>query len=166
MIGYRVPKLTWCSGECPTSAVTDGLFRLELVLPHLDWKAGDPISGGMAILEYRGSNPVTVYGSSSLVVFSYAEVGGTRKVDPVWPADCGARLLDPATPVDVGLSKTGAVPNDGPDADFVRTFLSGSDVRFPVGTWDITAMATFTEHPDCSGGPHEMRATERISVRG
>ncbi len=46
------------------------------------------------------------------------------------------------------------------------TFLSGSDVRLPVGTWDITALATFTEGGGCDGGRHSMTATLRVTVGG
>jgi hypothetical protein len=164
LIDYRVPLSAWCSGTCPSAAATEGAFRLELVLPHLDWKASDAITG-TAILSFDGSAPTTIYGSDlSVIVFSYAEVGGRRKVDPVWISDCAGRPLDPATPLNADLSKSGAMPNSGPDADFLRSFLTGPDVRLPAGTWDITALATFTEGDGCVGVEHSMKATVRITV--
>jgi hypothetical protein len=129
LIGYVVPHSGWCSGTCPSTVTTSGLFRLELVLSHLDWKADEPISG-TAILSFDGSAPTTIYGSGASVLSSaYAEVGGARKVEPVWTADCGPHALDPATPISEALSRSGAIPNDGPEADFLRSFLTGPDVR-------------------------------------
>jgi hypothetical protein len=165
VIGYRAPLSGWCSGECPSAVTTDGPFRLELVLPHLDWKTNEPISG-TAILGFAGAAPTTIYGSGGSVInFAYAELGGTRKVDPVWTADCGPLALVPATPINEGLSKSGAFDQNSPEADFVRAFLSGPDVRLPAGTWDVTANAIFMEDAGCSGGGHSMNATVRITVR-
>lgn len=168
LIGYRVPLPDWCSGECPSTSTTDGPFRLELVLPHLNWTAGDAITGS-AILSLTGSAPTTVYGSGSGVIgFVYAEVGGTRDVNPVWTADCGPHPLDPAAPITVGLSKSGAVDGSEPDADFLRTFLLTDPgvIRLPAGTWDISAVTQFLDGADCSGGSHAMKATVRITVSG
>ena len=164
LVGYRVPLSGWCSGTCPSASTTDGPFRLELVLPRLDWKKDEPMSG-MAILSFDGSAPTTIYGAgASVVTFAYAEVGGTRKVDPVWTADRAWHALDPATPINADLSKSGAMPDAGPDADFLRAFLTGPDVRLPAGTWDITALAIFTEGGERVGGEHSMNATVRVTV--
>lgn len=164
MIGHRVPDVSWCSGNCPTASATDGQFTLELVLPHLDWKASDPITG-TAILSFNGTGPTTIYGSgNSVIAFGYAEVGGTRKVDPLWTADCAPHRLDPATPLNADVSKSGEIPNSGPDADFLRAFLTAPDVRLPAGTWDITAFAIFAESAGCGEGDHSMSATVRVKV--
>jgi hypothetical protein len=166
LVGYRVPLAGWCSGSCPTASSTDGPFRLELVMPHLDWKSTDAMTG-MAILSYDGSAPITIHGAGASVIgFSYAEVGGRRKVDPVRTADCAPHPLDPATPINVDLSKSGAISNDDPNVDFLRDFLSGSDVRLPVGTWDVTALAIFTGGDGCAGVEHSMAATLRVTVGG
>jgi len=165
LVGYRVPLRGWCSGTCPSASSTDGPFRLELVLSGLDWKADEPISG-MAILSFDGPAPTTISGSSGSVInFAYSEVGGTRRVDPVWTADCGPHQLEPATPINADLSKSGATAPGWPNADFVRSFLAGPDVRLPAGTWDITAHAIFTEGEGCAGVRHSMTATVRITVR-
>lgn len=167
LIGYRVPALAWCSGTCPSAVTTEGPFRLELVLPHLDWKPGDPITG-TAILGFDGPASTTVWGSGGgPIAFSYAEVGGIRAVDPIWSADCAPHLLDPPTPISAGLSKSGAVSGDEPDADFVRSFLfGGPGVRLPAGSWDISAIANFHDGADCSGAAYTVMATVRISVTG
>lgn len=101
-----------------------------------------------------------------MIGFSYAEVGGSRRVDPVWTADCGPHPLAPATPINEALAKSGGIDGSGPEADFLRAFPSGSDVRLPAGTWDITALAQFFEQADCSGGPDELQVSVRITVAG
>jgi hypothetical protein len=142
LIGYVVPQSGWCSGICPSNSTTDGPFRLELVLPRLDWKAGESISG-TAILSFDGSAPTTIYGSGAgVIAFGYTEVGGTRRLDPVWDADCGPHPLDPATPIN-------AAP---------------SNIRPPSGTWEITTLAHFTDGASCSGTNHSMRTSMRVTV--
>jgi hypothetical protein len=166
LIGYRVPLSTWCSGTCPSGSATDGPFRLELVLPHLDWKPTNAITG-LAILSFDGSAPTTIYGSGGgVIAFSYAEVGGSRQVEPVWTADCGPHALDPATPINADLAKSGAVSGSEPDAGWLRSFLADPQVRLPSGTWDVTAIAMFVDGAGCSGTPHTMKATVRITVAG
>jgi hypothetical protein len=142
LIGYVVPRSGWCSGICPSGSTTDGPFRLELVLPRLNWKADEPISG-TAILSFDGSAPTTIYGSgASVVAFGYAEVGGTRKVDPEWDADCGPHPVDPATPINATLS----------------------NMRPPPGTWDIISVAHFTDGASCPGTKYSMSTSVRITV--
>jgi hypothetical protein len=142
LIGYVVPHSGWCSGICPSNSTTDGPFRLELVLSRLDWKTGEPISA-TAILSFDGSGPSTIYGSgASVIAFGYAEVGGTRKVDPVWDADCDPHPVDPATPID-------AAP---------------SNIRPPSGTWDIITAAHFTDGASCSGTNYSMSTSVRVTV--
>ena len=159
LIGYAVPALTWCSGGCPTSTTTDGPFKLELVLPHLDWRSTDPISG-KAILSFAGDAPTVISGSSRPIGFSYVEVGGDRSVYPVWTADCAPHELDPATPMTQELMKSGAI-----ETEFQAAFLPGPEIKLPAGTWDITAIVGFFEGLGCSHNPpHEMKATARVTV--
>jgi hypothetical protein len=150
------------------AAETDGLFHLQLTLPRLDWQAGDAITG-TATLSFTGPVPTTVYGSGGGVIgFTYVEVGGTRSVEPVWTDDCGPHPLGPVAPITVPLSKSGAVPDSGPDAEFLRSFLLTDPgvVRLPAGTWDISAVTQFLDGDACSGASHSMKATARIRVAG
>lgn len=166
LIGYRVPLLTWCSGTCPSSTATDGRFRLELVLPHLDWKANDAISG-TAILLLDGGDATTIYGSGGgVIAFSFDEVGGNRHAGYATTADCGPHPLDAATPISTPLSRSGGVAGNEPDADFLRAFLADPEIHLPAGSWDITAIAVFSETEGCAGGTHTMRTSLRISVTG
>ena len=163
LIGYVVPQPGWCSGMCPSNASTDGPFRLELVLSRLDWKANEPLHG-TAILSYDGAEPTKVYGSGSVLNFAYAEVGGTRKTEPVWTADCATHDLDPATPISEPLGKSGAASADDPNTSWLHSFILAPDVRLPAGTWDVTALAEFSEGQACAGRAHSMETTVRVTV--
>lgn len=162
LIGYRVPLPGWCSGGCPSSVAIDGSYRLELVLPRLTWNAGDPISG-TAILSLTDGQPAKVAGAAALIGFAYDEVGGVRHVAPIWDQSCVLYPLDPATPQSVALDKSGAVQGNEPDADFLRTFLADPEIHLPAGTWDISAIASFSE-TGCAGPNKTMTATVRIHV--
>ncbi len=165
LIGYKVPALDWCSGSCPTAATTDGRFRFELVLPHLAWRTGDVISGS-AILSLLEGPATTIYGASqALIVFSYDEVGGNRYSGYVSTADCGPYGIDVASPINRPLGKSGGA-NSGfePDAAWLRSFLTDPQVALPAGTWDISAIATFSEGRGCSGSEHTIKVTQRITV--
>ncbi len=163
LIGYAVPEPDWCSGACPSASSTDGSFRLELVLPRTEWKADEPLTG-TAILSFDGSGPTKVYGSGSVLNFAYAEVGGTRRVEPVWTADCATHDLDPATPITKPVDKSGAASDGGPDTAWLHSFIVARDVRLPAGTWDVTALAIFTECQGCAGAGHSIEATVRVTV--
>jgi hypothetical protein len=167
LIGYRVPDLRWCSGTCPSAVSTEGRFRLELVLPHLDWRTSDPISGS-GILSLLDGPPTTIYGSGhSLVAFSYDEVGGDRHSGYLSTADCVSYPLSVPDPINQPLAKSGGVSGDEPDAAKLRAFLEGGpEVQLPAGTWDITAIASFFEGEACSGPSHVMKVTLRITVGG
>jgi hypothetical protein len=165
LIGYKVPALDWCSGTCPTAATTDGPFRFELVLPRLDWRTGDVISGS-AILSLLDGPATTLYGASqALIVFSYDEVGGNRHSGYVSTADCGPYPIDVADPINRPLAKSGgAIAGSEPDAAWLRSFLTDPQIELPAGTWDITAIATFSDGTPCSGTSHTMQVTLRITV--
>jgi len=166
LIGYRMPLSTWCSGTCPSTSTTDGPFRLELVLPHLDWKPTDTISG-TAILSFAGSAPTTIAGAGGdMIVFSFDEVGGNRHAGWAMTADCVNHPLDPATPISANLARSGGVTGTEPAADWLRSFYADPQIHLPAGTWDITAIAVFNDGAGCSGGEHTMKATERITVGG
>jgi hypothetical protein len=156
-------EVATCTEDCPTASDTSGAFRLELVLPRVEWKSDEPLTGTVT-LSYDGPNRTKIYGSAGLLNFRYAEVGGPHKVEPVSTAECGSYDADPATPMSKPLSKSGAFSDDDPDVAFLRSFLTAPDVRLPAGTWDVTALAQFTEGGMCGAGGHSMAATVRVTV--
>lgn len=98
------------------------------------------------------------------MAFEFAQVGGITRIEPVWTADCARHEIGPGG-VASPIGKSGAVSGDEPDAQFRRSFLlGGPEVRLPPGQWTITAIAIFSEAPDCSAPSHELRATARIGV--
>jgi hypothetical protein len=135
----------------------DGPFQLELVLTKPTWKVDEPLTG-TASLSFDGPEPIKVYGSGSVVNFAYAEVGGTRK------ADCATHDLDPATPITQPLGKSGAADPYDSNTAWLHSFITAPDVRLPAATWDVTALAIFTEGEGCSGAGHSMQATLRVTV--
>jgi len=153
------PQLASPSPTAAISATTDGPYRLELVLPHLDWRSNEPISG-TAILSEIEPGHGSISGSSRLIEFSYVEVGGERNVQPIWTADCAQHQVEPATPLTQPLGKSGAFEND-----FSSSFLPGAEVRLPAGIWDVTAIAWFYEGPACSQElMHRLEATAPVTV--
>jgi hypothetical protein len=127
------------------------------VLPHLDWRSSEPISG-TAILSAQDGHS-TISGSGNPIGFAYDEVGGDRSAHPIWTADCATKEIDSATPLNQPLGKSGVL-----ETDFQRAFLPGPQIRLPAGTWDITAIADFLEGSGCTGVHHAIRAAARITV--
>jgi len=164
LIGYRVPDRAWCSGECAGASDTAGAFTLELTMPHLDWKAGEPMVASSAVLLVRSNAPVTVYGPRDIIAFGYAEVGGKRSFGPGFDTICSPTNLDPTTPNNVPLSKSGGYDPSNPNDAWIEPFLNASGVQLPAGTWDVTAEAPFYERPACSAGAHDLHATLRVVV--
>ena len=152
-----------CTDPCPSAATTSGPFKLELVLPKVEWKSDQPLTGTV-ILSYAGPQPTTIWGTSGFLNFAYAEVGGPHQVAPAGRADCRRRSIDAVTPITAPLSKSGGFSDKDSDVDFLRSFLTAPDVRLPAGTWDVTAVADFNEGDQCAAGGHSMKATVRVTV--
>ena len=90
-------------------------------------------------------------------MFSYDEVGGNRHSGDVSTADCAPHPIDPKNPINRPLAKSGGVSGSELDAAWLRSFLAGP-------TWDIAAIATFSDGEACSGSWHAIKATQRITV--
>ena len=152
-----------CAEPCPSASSTSGPFKLELVLPRVDWKSDEPVTGAVT-LSYGGPQPATIWGSSDFLNFGYAEVGGPHHVEPAGRADCRRRTIDTATPISEPLSKSGGFSEDDPDVAWLRSFLTAPDVRLVAGMWDVTAFAEFNEGDQCAAGGRSMKATVRVTV--
>lgn len=140
-----------------------GLFRLAFDLPHGTWRTGDAIDG-VASLEVAGGG-VDLGGSGGGVIgFSFAEVGGSRQVGPIWSADCAPYRLEPGKRMTSGITKSGAMNPSDPNADFYGSFLADPLVHLPAGEWTISAIASFVEGLGCSGRDHTMTATVQVHV--
>jgi len=48
-----------CAEPCPSASATSGPFKLELVLPRVDWKSDQPLTGTVT-LSYAGPQPTTI----------------------------------------------------------------------------------------------------------
>ncbi len=145
------------------TTVTDGDYSLSFELPRATWATTDAIDG-TATLAYDGLGTVTIWGSGSGPLnFGYAEVGGSKKIEPAWTADCTNRQFSAGEPIVSALKKSGGWSGEDPDASFYESFFSEAAVHLPAGDWTITAVAEFTEG-QCGGAHHAMQATVSIHI--
>jgi hypothetical protein len=160
------PGIALAPSASPHASTSAGLYGLDLQLTKLAWKVGEPMTG-TATLSYAGGSHVNLDGSGTgLISFNYAEVGGNRKLEGVWTADCGPHDIGPASPITTPLTKDfGYQPDSGDDA-WIKAILDGDGIQLPAGTWDITARAVFVEGKDCSGATYNIETTVRVTVGG
>lgn len=149
----------------PTHAtVVEGRWETTFTISRTTLRPGDSIEGEatLRLLEV-GEVPLSTSGSG-VFAFSFIEVAGLGR-SAVWlrPGDCSSSSIASGAPITSAIRKSGAY-GDGPNSDFIAQFLKGSDVRLPVGEWDITANAAFTDGPACHGDDYSMDATVRVRV--
>jgi hypothetical protein len=150
----------------PASATTtQGRFALAFTIERSTVHPSDTVVGA-ATLTLLTPGGASVTGSSDMVTFEFAEVGGAgRDVVPAAPSDCALHFVTSSGGVVTPIAKSGAVV-DGPNADWYRQFLQDPLVHLPAGDWDVTAIATFVDGRGCSGAPYDLRATVRVHVTG
>ena len=148
----------------PISAeVENGLFRLQFELGSATWRADEPITG-FARVERLGAGD-TISGCGPLG-FVYKELGGDhRHMEPVWPACCGPTDLTQGDEITSPLNKSGSIA-EGPDAAFWTPFFEGDDVRLPAGIWEITAVTSFHDGPECAGSNQRLTVPLQVTVEG
>ena len=143
---------------------TEAGFMLTFSMPRTTWSTDDSIEATAALVSTTEGTTRVGGSGHGLLGFAYAEVGGRRDIEPFWTLACGPYDLRTGVPFRSSLTKTGWWDPHGRDADFYRGFFAGPSVHLPVGTWDITAVASFVEGARCDGAVHEMRATIRVTV--
>jgi hypothetical protein len=148
-----------------TVTALDGRFEVRFTIDRTTLKPGDGVSGTAELWLKAGGSGV-ISGSSDLFSFEFMEISGQqRTVVPVISSDCSPHQLGTDKPLTSKLFKSGAADAAGTNADFVRQFLQGDTINLPAGTWDITAIAGFIDGHACSGLPHKVRATVRVTVK-
>jgi len=140
----------------------DGLFRLVFDLPRTTWQAGEPIDG-LARLEVLAGGADLAGSGSGLIGFEFREVGGSRQMGAAWNDDCRQSRLDAGAPLETGIIKSGGFGGEDPDAAFYRAFFADPMIRLPAGTWEIAAIAEFTEGL-CDGARHSLRAPITVTI--
>ena len=150
----------------PASATTtQGRFALAFTIDRSTVRPSDVVAGS-AKLTLLTPGGATVTGSSDIVTFEFAEVGGAgRDVIPAAAPDCSPHQVSSSEGIEIPIAKSGTVV-DGPNADWVRQFLQDPQIHLPAGDWDITAIATFFDGRACGGQPYDLRATLRVHVTG
>ena len=147
-----------------TASAIDGRFEVRFTVDRTTLRIGDRIAGTAELWLKAGGSGV-ISGSSDLFGFEFVEVGGQqRAVEPVLSSDCSPHQIGSDHPLTSAIAKTGAVQDGSANAEFVRKFLDGPEIHLPAGQWDITAIAGFIDGRACSGLPHTIRATVRVTV--
>jgi hypothetical protein len=148
-----------------TATATQGRFALAFTIDRATVHPADTIVGA-ATLTLLTPGGATVTGSSDMVTFEFAEVGGAgRDVVPASPSDCSPHQVISSGGIETPIAKSGVVV-DGPNADWYRQFLQDPLIRLPAGEWEITAIATFFDGRACVGQPYDLRATVQVHVKG
>ena len=147
-----------------TVSALDGRFEVRFTVDRTTLRTGDTISGRAELwLKAGGSGALS--GSSDIFGFEFVEVGGqNRAVAPVLSGDCSPHQVGADAPLTSPIVKSGNVIEGNANAEFTKQFLEGPEVHLPAGTWDITAVAGFVDGRACSGLPHAIRSTVRVTV--
>lgn len=147
-----------------TVTVPGGRFEVRFTVDRTRLRTGDNIAGSAELWLKAGGSGV-LSGSSDLFAFEFAEVGGqNRVVVPLVSGDCSPHQVGADRPLTSPIVKSGGVADGNANSEFVRQFLEGTDIHLPAGTWDISAVAGFVDGRACSGLPHSIRATVRVTV--
>lgn len=144
-------------------ASVEGPFELTLLLPRSVYGANEPITGEIRLAVLDGAARTIGGSGGGPLATSFAEFGGTRRMEAGWDSSCGSFEVLPAAPLRDSLSKSGGWSADDPNDAFYEAFFAAPDIRLPPGTWDVSARASFSEG-DCGGPMHEMTTTARILV--
>ena len=163
-VGPAAPTSAPSSTSSQHAEDHQGSFQLVFELPRGTWKAGDAIDGVATLALVSGSGVDLGGAGNGLFGFDFAEVDGSRHVEPAWDTVCAPYRLEPGKPMTSAIKKSGGFSADQPDADFYRSFLTDPVVHLPAGDWSISAIASFVEGKGCSGQSHTMRATIVVHV--
>ncbi len=154
-------------GPSPSPVVAEankGPFKLQLALPRADWHATDTINGE-ATLSLVGVETLK-FGTtaSGPIIFSFAEVGGSRSVEGIHSLDCKQSTLEAGKPLVVPITKQGAYDPAAPSSDFHKWFMTGPHLQLPAGTWRITAVAYVNTDDICPDESHALRVSVELHV--
>jgi len=162
MLALAATLLVACSAP-ERSTVTEGPYRLELVLQRSVWSASEAIEGE-GILSVTDGQARDLGGSGSgLVLFGFEEVGGSRRIQPAMSDDCAGYRLSPDTPLSRELTKSGGWVADDPDAEFYKAFFADPLIHLPPGQWRVGAIASFSDGRSC-GDPILMETWVDLRV--
>src|SRR5207248_4123703 len=124
----RSPAPTSIPGSNPSAPndrraqTASGVFKLTFESPKTAWRSADAIEG-TATLSLAAGGGVDLGGSGSgLIGFDFAEVGGSRHVEPAATADCRPYRLDPGAPIASPIRKSGGFYPEQTNYEFYRSF--------------------------------------------
>lgn len=146
----------------PVSAVADdGVFRLEIGIPQVDYATTDPIRPS-ARLSYIGAQDAVVYGHASpAVYFTIQQLDGSAQMGGGADDLCELTTLRRDQPAVVAFAKAGQI-----GLGFDLAWFRDPVLRLPAGTWRIGVSFEGTI-PACDIGSetHRLAAFQDIVVR-
>ena len=149
-------------------SANDGTFRLDIRADADRYDPNDPI-GVSATLTYLGPAATFTVGTSpDIVNFGVEEIGGNRRVDPVWRLDCTSVTYKQDQGVDYPFVKSGGYDPSDPKDAFVRQYMNdanGVQLRLPAGQWRIFATTDLMDGT-CPGAEHRLTASVTVVVGG
>ncbi len=158
-----VLALAACGAFAPSASDAEGAFRLIFRLPQATYQTTDAISGTATLAVTDGQDASISASGDGPLGFTFVEVGGTRRMDAAWRLSCGHFTLEAKSPMTSAITKSAGWDAEDPNAAFYQAFIDDPEVHLPRGTWDISAVASFSEG-DCGGVEHYLTATIRVTV--
>lgn len=125
----------------------DDLFKLEMYMEKDTYRSGVPIDC-YATLEYVGeNNSITVYSSFPLLYFTIKD-DTLFKEDSFVHDDLVTTTFTKGQTTKYDYSKSGSWSDDDPNADFYKKFYSEKELILPPGTYEITAVQSYSLNKD------------------
>jgi hypothetical protein len=161
---FRLDPVTTADGDSTTGAppaatVIDGDFSLTLQAGKRNYKPNEPIdvfgslnySGDRDLLQIDTDSDGPIGFGIREKVFGEISVGGVTRLM------CGQTILTRGEPLVEAFKKSGGFSGDHPEAERLRAFFDGKELRLPEGTWHLWATAS----APCMGtGPSFQLRTE------
>lgn len=150
-----------------SESVTDGNFQLTISAPRATWSSDEAIDVEATLKLIGPNTEATLWGSGSGPIgFSVVEVGGDRRMDAAWQADCSPHAITADAPITVPFAKSGGYSADDPNAAFYEAFFADPELRLPAGEWQVSAVALFDAGDTCTATPIEMSVSLTLTIEG
>jgi hypothetical protein len=146
------------------ATVSEGGFTLTAVAEPASVAVDEAIEVE-ANLSHDGGAPIRLFGSSTgIVLFSVTRLeDGLTSGPPGVRADCREQDVPAGRGLTVPFQKSGGIPSDDPNAEFLELYFSQPELRLPAGTWRID-VETIAALDTCGGRPLELEVPLTVVV--